>query len=217
MRYGKAVPITLVAVTGLGAAVVACSVSTSSGNGTVDGGMATDSSPDGESGVGSDDGSADAVIPEVIGCDAGTANTGGCGYLDVMLSGGFTASDCCYGCGSDVSGFSWEIDQDRASFQIDFPQGQTPLLQTGTFALESAAVTEGYGDGGVLGWQTPPGACAVTITRSVCAQAPSGGQKSDWIQGSGHCMQPAGPTAAKGPATPVTIGDFSFRGYVLFP
>jgi hypothetical protein len=216
VRYGKAVPITLVVVTGLGVAVVACSAGTSSGSGTIDGGIATDSGRESGSSVGLDGGAADA-IPEVIGCDAGAANTGGCGYLDVTLSGGFTASDCCYGCGSDVSGFSWEIDQDRASFQIDFPQGQTPLLQTGTFALDSAEVTEGYGDGGVLGWQTPPGACAVTITRSVCAEAPSVGQKWDWIQGSGHCTQPAEPTAAKGPATPVTIGDFSFRGYVLFP
>ena len=215
MRYGKAVPITLVVVTGLGAAVGACSAGTSSGGETIDGGIATDTGPRSGSRVGLDGGAA-AAIPEVIGCDAGAANTGGCGYLDVTLSGGFTASDCCYGCGSDVSGFSWEIDQDRASFEIAFPQGQTPLLQTGTFALDSAGVTEGYGDGGVLGWQTPPGACTVTITRSVCVEAPSL-QKWDWIEGSGHCTQPAEPTPAKGPATPVTIGDFSLRGYVLFP
>jgi hypothetical protein len=146
VRYGKAVPITLVVVTGLGVAVVACSAGTSSGSGTIDGGIATDSGRESGSSVGLDGGAADA-IPEVIGCDAGAANTGGCGYLDVTLSGGFTASDCCYGCGSDVSGFSWEIDQDRASFQIDFPQGQTPLLQTGTFALDSAEVDGRSGRG----------------------------------------------------------------------
>jgi hypothetical protein len=116
-----------------------------------------------------------------------------------------------------VSGFSWEIDQDQASFDINFPQGQTPLLQTGTFPLDSAGVIEGFGDGGILGWQTPPGACTVTITRSICVSVPSIAQNWDWIQGSGQCTQPAQPTAAKGPAAPVTIGDFRFRGYVLFP
>jgi hypothetical protein len=80
-------------------------------------------------------------------------------------------------------------------------------------------VYEGYGDGGSLGWEAPPGACTVTITRSVCVAVPSvtHPQKWDWIQGSGHCTEPAQPTAAKGPAAPVTIGDFRFRGYVLFP
>jgi hypothetical protein len=120
-------------------------------------------------------------------------------------------------CGSDTSGFSWEIDQDHASFDINFPQGQTPLLRTGTFPLDSAEVIEGYGDGGILGWQTPPGACTVTITRSICVSVPSVAQNWDWIQGSGQCTQPAQPTEAKGAAAPVTIGDFSFRGYVLFP
>jgi hypothetical protein len=200
----------------LGAAVVGCSSGSSPTvpGGVQSGGVAADSGPGSGPGL---DGGADAEVVEVIGCDAGAANTGGCGYLDVTLSGGFTASDCCYGCGSDVSGFSWEIDQDRASFDIQFPQGQTPYLQTGTFPLDSAEILEGYADGGILGWQTPPGACTVSITRSVCVPAPSGGQSWDWIQGSGHCAQPGQPTAAKGPAAPVAIGDFSFRGYVLFP
>jgi hypothetical protein len=210
--YERRTRIQLVVVISLGA-VVACSGGSSPG--APGGGVAADSGPG--SGSGLDGGVADAEVVEVIGCDAGAANTGGCGYLDVTLSGGFTASDCCYGCGSDVSGFSWEIDQDHASFDINFPQGQTPLLQTGTFPLDSAEVIEGYGDGGVLGWQTPPGACTVTITRSICVSVPSVAQNWDWIQGSGQCTQPAQPTEAKGPAAPVTIGDFSFRGYVLFP
>src|ERR1700722_4103459 len=114
MRYGKAVPITLVVVTAVVAAGGRCASGTSAGGETMDGGIATDTGPRSGSRVGLD-GGASAAVPEVIGCDAGAANTGGCGYLDVTLSGGFTASDCCYGCGSDVSGFSWEIDQDRAS------------------------------------------------------------------------------------------------------
>lgn len=38
----------------------------------------------------------DGGLPKVIGCDAGASASGG-GFLDVTLSGGFSASDCCYG------------------------------------------------------------------------------------------------------------------------
>jgi hypothetical protein len=193
--------------------VVACSNGASSLGGmeVVDSGLV--SSPEGSL----DAGMADAEVPEVIGCDAGASSPGGCGYLDVTLSGGFSASDCCYGCGADMSGFSWMIDEDQVGFEIDFPQGQTPFEQTGTFPLDSVLINEGYGDGGVIGWQTPPGACTVTIMRSVCTLVPSIGQSWDWLTGSGHCTQPAEPTLAKGPAPPVSISDFTFRGYVLLP
>ena len=192
------------------AVVIACSDGASSVGGIegVDSGL--------DSGLGREAGMADADVPEVIDCDAGASDPGGCGYLNVTLTGGFTASDCCYGCGADVSGFSWMIDQDQAGFGIYFPQGQTPLEKTGTFPLDSVLINEGYGDGGILGWQTPPGACTVTITRSVCTTV-SGGQNSDWLTGSGHCTQPAEPTPAKGAAPPVSISDFTFRGYVSFP
>jgi len=114
-------------------AVVACSDGSSSGAGTF---LAADSgSGRGPSG-GLDGSAADAIVPEVVGCDAG-ATGGGCGYLHVTLSGGFSASDCCYACASGTNGFSWMIDQDRASFGIAFPQGQIPLEQTGTFPLDS--------------------------------------------------------------------------------
>jgi hypothetical protein len=68
-----------------------------------------------------------------------------------------------------------------------------------------------------VGWQTPRGACTATIRRSVCVSVPSVAQNWDWLTGSGHCTQPAEPTPAKGSASPVTIGDFTFRGYVLMP
>ena len=192
------------------AIVVACSDGASSvgGSEVVDSGL--------DSGLGNDAGRSDAEVPEVIDCDAGATDPGGCGYLNVTLSGGFSASDCCYGCGSDVSGFSWMIDQDQVGFSINFPQGQTPLEKTGTFPLDSVSINEGYGDGGILGWQTPPGACTVTIMRSVCTTV-SSGQSSDWLTGTGHCTLPAEPTPAKGSAPTVSISDFTFRGYVLFP
>jgi hypothetical protein len=190
-----------------------CSVAACSGGGGSSGG-GTDAGVLAEASGPVDGGVADSGVPAIVGCDAG-ATASGCGYLNVTLTGGFTASDCCYGCGADTAGFSWMIDQDRASFQVTFPQGQTPLEQTGTFPLDSVLVGQGYGDGGILGWQTPPGACTVTIERSVCV--PDTPKNADWLTGSGHCTLPAESTPAKGPAPPVTIGDFTFRGYVLFP
>jgi hypothetical protein len=196
-------------------ASVACSDGSSSGGGTVGSVfLAADSGPGRGPSGGLDGGAADAIVLEVVGCDAGATGTG-CGYLNVTLSGGFSASDCCYACGSTTDGFSWMIDQDRVSFQIQFPQGEIPLEQAGTFPLDSVLLDEGYADGGIVGWQTPPGSCTVAITRSVCVLARTGAQ--NWLTGSGHCSQPAEPTPAKGPAAPVTIGDFTFRGYILFP
>ena len=209
--FRSALPLALFAA--VSAVVVACSGGASSGGGVevVDSGLGN--APEG----GLDAGMPDAEVPEVIGCDAGSISPGGCGYLNVTLSGGFLASDCCYGCGADMSGFSWMIDRDQVGFEINFPQGQTPFEKTGTFPLDSVLINESYGDGGIIGWQTPPGACTVTIMRSVCTSVPSIGQSWDWLTGSGHCTQPAEPTPAKGPAPPVSIGDFTFRGYVLFP
>jgi len=195
------------------AVVVACSDVASSVGGieVVDSGLGN--APEG----GLDAGMPDAEVPEVIGCDAGASSPVGCGYLNVTLSGGFSASDCCYGCGADVSGFSWRIDRDQVGFEINFPPGQTPFEKTGTFPLDSVLINEGSGDGGIIGWQTPPGACTVTIVRSVCTSVPSIRQSWDWLTGSGHCTQPAKPTPANGPVPPVVISDFTFRGYVLLP
>ncbi|MGH7272555.1 MAG: hypothetical protein ACREJ3_19170, partial [Polyangiaceae bacterium] len=98
-----------------GAIIAACSDGGSSGSGTGTSGVTvTDAGSVHSPGSALDGGTGDIVVPEVIGCDAGATDTGGCGCLDVTLSGGFTASDCCYGCGGGTRGFSWMIDQDRA-------------------------------------------------------------------------------------------------------
>jgi hypothetical protein len=158
------------------------------------------------------DGSADAGLPSIVGCDAG-ATASGCGYLTVSLQGGLTSHQCCFGCGSGTDGFSWEM-ENRISFNVEFVNAMPPLEQTGIFPIANVTLLQHASDGGLLQWQTPPGACTVTITRSVCVVTPTAG--NDWLEGSGTCTAPAAPTAGNSGA-PVTIGDFTFRNYVLMP
>lgn len=203
-------PVPVFGVAALGAVIVAaCSSGGSSGSSgepeSADGGL--------DALTNAHDSDADDA-PAIVGCDAG-ATASGCGFLSVKLQGAVTSQNCCYGCGADSEGFSWMVlaDVGLVSFNLSFAPGQAPLEQAGTFPLDNVTITEDA-DGGVLWWQTPPGACTVTITRSVCVVAKP--QPEDWLTGSGHCTQPAEP-AHGNTAGPVTIGDFTFRGYVLMP
>ena len=161
-----------------------------------------------------DGGELDANVPSVVSCDAG-ATASGCGFLTVTLQGGLSASDCCYSCASGSDGFDWGIDHNNAIFDIEFAGGQPPIEQVGTFALGYVLIEQTAPDGSTVKWQTPPGACSVTITRSVCVPVAPGGPE-DWLTGTGTCNMPAAPLSGNTGA-PVTIGDFSFRNYVLIP
>jgi hypothetical protein len=190
----------------LAAVFVACSGGSSSSSPPtdVDGGS-SDAAADATFGD-----AAEAALPEVIGCDAG-ATASGCGYLTVTLQGGVTAHQCCYGCASGTDGFAWEL-ENAVSFDLNFQNGQPPLDQTGTFTLGSVSIEQGTAFP-LTQWRTPPGACTITITRSVCVMRTD---KEDWLEGTGTCTQPAAPVAPN-TAAPVTIGDFAFKNFVLYP
>lgn len=62
-------------------------------------------------------------------------------------------------------------------------------------------------------WETPKGACSASITSSV--SSPTEVFKNRYlISGKGSCTQPAVSTAEAGADGPVTIGAFSFAGFI---
>jgi hypothetical protein len=81
------------------------------------------------------------------------------------------------------------------------------LLDTlGTFPATIEVTQQLPNDAGKLAWQTPPGACSITLAGSVCSP-----KSKTWrVSGTGSCSQSAAPET--GTSEPITIGSFTFIG-----
>jgi hypothetical protein len=86
--------------------------------------------------------------------------------------------------------------------------------QTGSVQVTDVTVDE-LVDGGNVAWITPPGACTATITSNTSNPDPTGILHDRYrFSGNGSCSQPAAAdptTAAQGS---VTVGSFSFTGFI---
>ncbi|MGH7296669.1 MAG: hypothetical protein ACRELB_17150 [Polyangiaceae bacterium] len=206
----------------------ACSSSSSpatpgdGGGGSSGGDGATASSSGGDDGDIADSGVA-ACAPPV---DAGALANVECA-MAMPVQGGLsgaiqvgTGASC--GSASDAQGIG-ELDfagssgdAGAAAVVVTF-ESEVPYDQTGTFPAH-VAISQGFGDGGRARWQTPPGACSVVVSGSVCVlgtePSPAGGNLTKRVlTGSGTCSQDAEPPAGN-TASAVTIGTFAFTASV---
>ncbi len=164
----------------------------------------------------------------VAGCSSsstgtGNGNAGGSGSdcsINMPLSGAVSAS---FGdqpaCGNGgTSTVFWSTNPLVASgpqvnASIDFA---TALAggQTGAVTVSDVTITE-RADGGSLVWMTPPGACTVNVTSNVSNPDSSGIFRNRYtIKGSGSCTQPAAADGTSGAQGTVTIGAFTFTGFI---
>jgi hypothetical protein len=161
--------------------------------------------------------SGDAVVD---GSDSGSGNQSGtCSNapdcaLVMPVSGGVSgdlAGVCycgCEGCPKETNSPNQTMTFDLAEnlfenmVSIDFG-ASFPVEQTGSFPV----IVE-IGHGFTQTWETPPGACTVTITSNALEPNPSGGFVFYDVGGTGTCSQPASSTTAD----PITIGNFTFAG-----
>ena len=156
----------------------------------------------------------------VDGSDAGTGNESGtCSNAPdcalVMPASGGVSSDLtgvcycgCQGCPTESGSLNQTMTFDLAEKLFDNNVGldfgaSFPVEQTGSFP-----VIVRIGHGFTETWETPAGACTVTITSNGLEPHPSGGGVFYDVGGSGTCSAPASSTTGD----PVTIGDFTFAG-----
>jgi hypothetical protein len=180
----------------LGAISAGCSSSSSSSKSTTDGGGGGSSSGGGSGGgSGSSSGGGSCA-------DAGATCT-----LSMPVSGGLSMSLGNPGeCGTN-GGYVLGLDSGQVLFTFSgtFPD------QTGTFP--GAVSLTGFGDAGNESWQTPDGACSITITQAVCVVFTTNPPMNvTEVTGYGTCSKPAAPTMGTS-APPVTIGKFTFTNF----
>lgn len=86
--------------------------------------------------------------------------------------------------------------------------------QTGSVQVTDVSVSETV-DGGDLRWVTPSGACSVTITSNASNPDPSGVFHNRYtFSGNGSCSKPAAADPTTGAQGTVSIGSFTFTGFI---
>jgi hypothetical protein len=161
---------------------------------------------------------------------SGSSSPGGPGggqtcALSVTLSGAVNATaGNDVGCGN-VSGTTGASLDWSASGCLVHSQGPcfnlavdlaSPIAggQTGAINVTDVRVNTFDGDGGSETWETPPGACTLSIASNTSNPDASGVFKNRYeISGSGNCAQPAAPQGSASGGD-VTIGAFTFSGFI---
>jgi hypothetical protein len=166
----------------------------------------------GGGGGGNFDGGFTGVTPCSAGADAGTEIC----KLSMPLTGGISETIGAIGCG-DINGteLTWQtggfgkgtLD---VSVEADFAM-KIPVDQVGTYPV-TLQITQATADGGVPdSWQTPTGACSLTIAGSICSPTEVFANRRV-LSGSGTCSQPAAPQMGN-TGQPIMIGEFQFEGF----
>jgi hypothetical protein len=211
--------------------VVACAVVALSSAGCGTSGSSDGAPPSDGGGTGRDAPGASSCAPnagftDIVTCaeamDGGAFGRNMC-VLTMPISGGISAM-LCEGSGATICGTgSPPLPDGAVLYQMDWNVRSTgttidtdvTVYLDATFALDQpqtlpAAVDIRQNiDGGSLEWKTPDGACTITIAGSVCR--PNLGDRI--LSGSGTCTAAAAPIRGN-TAAPITIGDFTFNGYI---
>jgi hypothetical protein len=164
-----------------------------------------------------DGGAASGHFTGLTGCDAGSPTVTTECALSVPLTGAISGTFSDFSsCGSSSLSLSWGNlgGPSGLGLSVTFMGAAFPVDQLGTFPLRSLDVTQAA-DGGPLRWTVPPAGCSVTIQGSICSPT-TVFQTRRVLSGTGTCTQPAAPQAGNTGA-PVTIGDFTFIGFINPP
>ena len=86
--------------------------------------------------------------------------------------------------------------------------------QTGSVAVDSISISQSQ-NSATSSWTTPPGACTVSISANVPYPDSSGFFKNRYsVSGSGSCGQAAVADPSSSNQKTLTIGAFTFTGYI---
>ena len=86
--------------------------------------------------------------------------------------------------------------------------------QTGNVPVDSISISQSQNNA-TTSWTTPQGACTVSITSNVSDPDSSGFFKNRYsVSGTGSCSQPATADATTTSTGTVTIGAFTFTGFI---
>jgi hypothetical protein len=156
---------------------------------------------------------ADGGFTGLIGCDAGSPMVSTQCAMSIPLTGGVSGTfSTVAACGSSVASLSWNLGAASGlGVGITFMGAAAPVDQLGTFPLERLDITQ-LTDAGVLRWSAPPTACSVTIEGSICSPTMVFTHRRV-LSGTGTCLEPAAPQVGT-TAPAITIGDFSFVGFI---
>jgi hypothetical protein len=135
---------------------------------------------------------------------------------DVALSGAvdtvLTSAGSCGAIGSnalDVAGRAG--DGIETVLTITFPGDIVPGV-VGVVTGAAVKIERPGVDGSIPAWQTPIGACTITIDSNACSPISIFANRYV-ISGTGTCTQPAAPSQAN-PLGPITVGNFDFVSFI---
>ena len=155
-------------------------------------------------------------VTGVVPCSANATAASDACSLSMPVQGGLSGTLDASGCGAlDTNTIYWQSGLSggapETAINVVFTT-PIPVDQVGTFPATIEIVKIPASGGVGSGWQTPMGACSVTIQGSVCAPTQVFAHRRV-LDGSGTCSQPAAPEmGTSGPA--VTIGAFEFSGFI---
>jgi hypothetical protein len=123
--------------------------------------------------------------------------------LDMPLTGGVNGTARAQNGDCGQAGTSLLIAADIAAVSFHFNRSTHCSIDERSFVSMTIASRV---MGSLVAWETPPGACAVTIDSSACHYTPAATRV---LAGRGRCTMPAQP-ASGNPHPPISVGDFTF-------